>query len=154
MLNSYACSVRFTRSDDAIDGRQDGVLKNVGGRQRAVRRGDAHQRAVEIVERLVGMIDMISAPQPHSRGFSSTLKQRCVLATEPRMVWVSSGTSDRTSMTSQSMPCSAASFSAAAKARGTIKARAMMVASFAGAENLGGAERVEDLAVGTSPLVA
>src|SRR5947207_8837272 len=40
--------------DDAIDGRQDGVFESVGRRQRAVRRGDAHQRTVEIVERLVG----------------------------------------------------------------------------------------------------
>src|SRR5258708_11260898 len=57
---SYAAMLKLLRLqralhtiDDAIDGRQDGVFENVGRRQRAVRRGDAHQRAVEIVERLV-----------------------------------------------------------------------------------------------------
>ena len=45
------------------------------------------------------------------------------------------------------MPCSALSFSAASNARGTISASAMMVAVLAGAHDLGGAERVDDLAV-------
>ena len=64
------------------------------------------------------------------------------------MVCVSSGTSERTSTTSQSMPCSALSFSAAASARGTISASARMVASLPGRTIFGGAERVDDLAVG------
>ena len=74
-------------------------------------------------------IETISAPQPHSRGFSSTVNSRPVLATSARIVRVSSGTSDRTSMTVASMPSSADSFSAAASARGTIAASARIVAS-------------------------
>ena len=60
---------------------------------------------------------------------------------------MSSGTSERTSITSQSMPCSALSFSAAASARGTIRASAIIVASLPGPRDAGGAERVDDLAV-------
>jgi hypothetical protein len=74
-------------------------------------------------------IETISAPQPHSRGFSSTVNSRPVLVTSARIVRVSSGTSDRTSMTVASMPSSADSFSAAASARGTIAASARIVAS-------------------------
>ena len=54
--------------DDAIDGRQRDVLQNVGGRQRDVRRGDPHRRAVEIVERLVGDDrDDLRAPAAQAR---------------------------------------------------------------------------------------
>ncbi len=74
-------------------------------------------------------IETISAPQPHSRGFSSTVNSRPVLVTSARIVRVSSGTSDRTSMTVESMPSSADRRSAAASARGTIAASARMVAS-------------------------
>ena len=52
-------------------------------------------------------IETISAPQPHSRGFSSTVNSRPVLVTSARIVRVSSGTSDRTSTTVASMPSSA-----------------------------------------------
>jgi hypothetical protein len=52
------------------------------------------------------MIDTISAPQPHSRGFSSTVNSGAS-CDRAEIVWVSSGTSERTSITSQSMPCSA-----------------------------------------------
>ena len=73
-------------------------------------------------------IEATSAPHPHRRGFSSTVKSRLVLATDSRMQSVSSGTSDRTSMTSASIP-SAASCSAASSARGTIRASATIVTS-------------------------
>ena len=46
-------------------------------------------------------MDTISAPHPHSRGFSSTVKSRPVRATSLRMVAVSSGTRLRTSTTLQ-----------------------------------------------------
>src|SRR5690242_6373681 len=42
------------RLDDARHGRQHDVFQIVRRRQRDVRRGDAHRRAVEIVEGLVG----------------------------------------------------------------------------------------------------
>ena len=74
-------------------------------------------------------IDTISAPQPHSRGFSSTVNSRPVFATSARMVRVSSGTRLRTSTTLQPMPCSAESRLAASTARGTIAASARIVAS-------------------------
>ena len=50
-------------------------------------------------------IDEISAPQPQSRGFSSTVTSRPVFATSRRIVCVSSGTSERRSMTVALMPC-------------------------------------------------
>ena len=73
-------------------------------------------------------IDTISAPHPHSRGFSSTVNSRPVLATSRRIVWVSSGTKLRTSTTVVSMPAPARC-SAACMALGTIAARARIVAS-------------------------
>src|SRR5947209_1921187 len=42
------------RLGDPLHRRQHGVFQRVGGGQRNVRRRDAHRRAVEIVERLVG----------------------------------------------------------------------------------------------------
>src|SRR5262249_6227812 len=74
-------------------------------------------------------IDTISAPQPHSRGFSSTVNSRPGFATSVRTVRVSSGTRLRTSTTLQPIPCSAESRPAASTARGTIAASARMVAS-------------------------
>ncbi len=56
------------------------------------------------------------------------MKKRPVLATESSSARVSSGTSDRTSITSAEMP-SSASRSAASRARGTIRASAAIVAS-------------------------
>src|SRR5580692_7638233 len=40
--------------NDAVDAGHRAVFQNVGGRQRDVRRGDTHRRAVEVVERLIG----------------------------------------------------------------------------------------------------
>ena len=69
------------------------------------------------------------------------------------MVWVSSGTSERTSITSQSMPCSALSLSAASSARGTISASARMVASLPG-RRIFAVPSVSTISPsGTSPLV-
>src|SRR5690606_31107044 len=52
-------------------------------------------------------IETISAPHPHSRGFSSTVTRRLVLDTESHSVLASSGTRLRTSMTSASIPSEA-----------------------------------------------
>ena len=53
---------------DAVGIRQHGILQDVGGGQRDVRRGDAHRRAVEIVERLVGDDrDDLGAPAAQAR---------------------------------------------------------------------------------------
>src|SRR6266850_4060611 len=76
------------------------------------------------------MTEAISAPQPHSRGFSSTVKTRPVRADSASSVRVSSGTSERTSITVAEIPCSAASVSAALSARGTMAASAITVMSF------------------------
>src|SRR5262249_32129713 len=117
------------RLDDPIHRGQDVIFEPVRGRQRDVRRGDADGRPGERAERLLGHDrDDLRAP-PHSRGFSSTVNSRPVLATSARIVRVSSGTSDLTSTTVASMPSSADSFSAAASARGTIAASARIVAS-------------------------
>ena len=74
-------------------------------------------------------IETISAPHPHSRGFSSTVNSLPVLVTSARIVAVSRGTRLRTSTTLQSMPCSPASRSAACVARRTIAPSARIVAS-------------------------
>ena len=98
-------------------------------------------------------IETISAPQPHSRGFSSTVNSRPVLVTSARIVLVSSGTSDRTSTTVASMPSSADSFSAAASARGTIAASARIVASPPWRSTLARPSSSMTSPSGTSPLL-
>src|SRR5436190_7838065 len=54
MLSSSALQRAPHCLGDAVDRRQDRILQRVGGGQRNVRRRDAHWRAVEVVERLVG----------------------------------------------------------------------------------------------------
>ena len=98
-------------------------------------------------------IETISAPQPHSRGFSSTVNSRPVLATSARIVRVSSGTSDRTSTTVTSMPCPD-SCSAAVMARGTMAARARIVASRPCRSTLARPSSSTTSPSGTSPLLA
>ena len=44
-------------------------------------------------------MEAISAPHPHNLGFSSTVTSRPVFATSESIVCVSSGTSERTSIT-------------------------------------------------------
>ena len=93
-------------------------------------------------------IDAISAPQPHSRGFSSTVTSRPVFATSDRIVCVSSGTSERTSTTVHEMPCSFSRISAASSDswhhRGERDDRAVLAV----AQHVRLAELVDVLAVG------
>ena len=49
-------------------------------------------------------METISAPHPHSRGFSSTVTSRLVRVTDSSTVAVSSGTSERRSITSAEIP--------------------------------------------------
>ena len=102
---------------DALRARQRQILEMIGGRQRYVRRGDADDRAVQIPEGFVRDDRRdLRAPTAEPRILFHR-EQRPVFATEPRIVCVSSGTSERRSITSASMPCSFASVSAASKAR-------------------------------------
>ena len=92
-------------------------------------------------------IDAISAPQPQRRGFSSTVKNRPVLVADSRSVLVSSGTRDRTSMTSAEIP-SPARRSAASSARGTIERKCGDRDIGSLPHDLRRAELVDDLAIG------
>src|SRR5262249_51350051 len=99
-------------------------------------------------------IDAISAPQPHNRGFSSTVNSLPVFATSARMVRVSRGTSLRTSTTLQAIPCSSESRLAAASARGTIAASATIVASLPSVSTFALPSGSTISASATSPLAA
>ena len=96
-------------------------------------------------------IEATSAPQPHSRGLSSTVTNRPVLPTDSRIVVASSGTSDRTSITSASMP-SPASPSAASNALGHHRAERRDRDVGSPPQHVGRAEPVDDLAVGDLAL--
>ncbi len=98
-------------------------------------------------------IEATSAPHPQSRGFSSTVTKRPVFATDARIVVASSGTSDRTSITSASIP-SRASRSAASRAFGTIAPSAQIVTSLPGRSTLAEPSRSTISPSGTSPLLA
>ena len=83
------------------------------------------------------------------------MNSRPVLATSARIVRVSSGTSDRTSTTVASMPCSADSRSAAASDRGTMAASARIVASPPCRSTLARpSSSTTSVPSGTSPLLA
>ena len=98
-------------------------------------------------------IEATSAPQPHSRGLSSTVTNRPVLPTDSKIVVASSGTSERTSMTSASMP-SPASASAASNDLGTIAPSAAIVTSDPSRSTFAEPSRSTTSPSGTSPLVA
>src|SRR5207302_2307437 len=99
------------------------------------------------------MIEAISAPQPHRRGFSSTVNTRPVRADSASIVFASSGTRQRTSITVTLIP-SAASASAAFSALGTIAASAMIVASAPVRSTLAFPRGSTCSPSGTSPLFA
>ena len=74
------------RLDDARRRRQHDVFQIVGGRQRDVRRGDAHRRAVEIVEGLVGDDRHdLGAPAAQPRVFLD--REQAVRARRPNPGW-------------------------------------------------------------------
>ena len=107
-----------------------GLLERERGRQRDVRRRDAHDRRIEVVEALVGDDRRdLRAPAAQPRILLDREQRELVGAPSRGSCGVSSGTSERRSMTSAAIPSSAASCSAASRARGTIAASATTVRS-------------------------
>ena len=94
-----------------------------------------------------------SAPKPQRRGFSSTVNSRPVFCTDAATVETSSGTSERRSMTSHSMPFYLAC-SAAASASQSIAPHAMTVTSLPSRATRALPISTTGSVSGTSPLAA
>ncbi len=140
--------------DDPIHRGDREIFEMVGGRQRDMRRGDADDRPVEIPERFVRDDRRDLGAPAAQAGIFLDGEEPAVLATEPRMVRVSSGTSERRSTTSALMPWSRSRIAAASSERGTIIASATMVQSLP-ALRIFAVPRVSMISPsGTSPLVA
>jgi len=75
----------------------EGIAKSssASARARYVWRRDSNDRSVEVVEASSLTIEESSPPQPHSRGFSSTVNRRPVADTSRRIVVMSRGTNER-----------------------------------------------------------
>ena len=130
------------RRVDLVRARQVGVLERRAERDRGERRADAPDRRVEEVEGRRLACAAISAPKPPCSTASCATTSRPVRLTDSTIVSRSSGTSVRGSITSASMPSSAARRSAAASASWTRRERATIVTSSPCAADPRAADRV------------